>query len=128
MKKYLIQQTIEAEPMCRTDAEAKMGHEASCHSREDDGFLTCDMQTLKFDWVNESNFKGVVFDTPIERMFYLHDKLPEWRALFNGFTKNNPKLSNNERLQAYLINRHLKAIDVALQKILNVNVLNSTNL
>ena len=125
MKKYLIQKEIEAEAMFQFEAEARMGQEIDNDTQEDNGFLTCDMQTLQFDWVRESKFEGRPFDTPTEKMFYLHDKLPIWQAFFRQYTKANKRISQDERLQVYLINRHLKAIDMALNKILNINTLSN---
>lgn len=123
MKKYLIQQTIEAEPMYQYEAEARMGREIDNNSREDYGYLTCDPATLQFDWVKESDFKGKLFDSPLDRMYCLHNMLSEWEMFFREHTKNNRRISQDERLQVYLINRHLKALDRALSKILNINAL-----
>lgn len=126
MKKFIIQQVLEAEPMPRKTAEERMKREIS--SSQEDGFLTCDLTTLQFDWVGKSDFKGRPFDSAIERLFFLHDRLPEWLAFFRSRTKNNPKMSQDERVQTYLINRHLKAIDQALNKILNIDTLNTSGL
>lgn len=123
MKKYLIQKEIEAEPMLQFEAEARLGREIDNKSQEDMGFLTCNMQTLQFDWVRESLFEGKAFDTPNERMFYLYNKLSEWQTFFRQYTKVNTKISQDERLQVYLINRHIKAMLVSLCKILNINTL-----
>lgn len=126
MKKYLIHKTIEAEPMLQFEAEARMGREIDNNSKEDMGFLTCDMQTLQFDWVQESKFEGRAFDSPNERMFYLYDKLTEWQTFFRQYTKVNANMSQDERLQVYLINRHIKAMITSLCKILNINTLKET--
>lgn len=123
MKKYLIQKEIEAEPMLQFEAEARLGREIDNKSQEDMGFLTCNMQTLQFDWIRESLFEGKAFDTPNERMFYLYNKLSEWQTFFRQYTKTNTKISQDERLQVYLINRHIKAMLVSLCKILNINTL-----
>lgn len=126
MKKFIIQQVLEAEPMPRKTAEERMKREID--STEDSGFLTCDLTSLQFDWIGKPDFKGRPFDSPIERMFFLHDRLPEWIAFFRQHTKNNAKMSQDERLQVYLINRHLKALDQALNKILNIHTLNTSSL
>lgn len=126
MKKYLIQKEIEAEPMLQFEAEARLGREIDNKSKEDMGFLTCNMQTLQFDWVKESLFEGRAFDSPTERMFYLYEKLTEWQTFFRQYTKINPKMSQDERLQVYLVNRHIKALITSLCKILNINTLKTT--
>lgn len=126
MKKYLIQKEIEAEPMLQFEAEARLGREIDNKSQENMGFLTCNMQTLQFDWVRESLFEGRAFDTPNERMFYLYSKLSEWQIFFRQYTKVNSKMSQDERLQVYLINRHIKALLASLCKILNINTLKET--
>lgn len=125
MKKYIIEQTVEAEPMFQYEAEARMGREINNKSKEDNGFLTCNMKTLQFDWVNESNFKGKPFDSDVEKMAYIYQKLNEWQTFFRQYTKVNKKISQDERLQIYHINRHFKALNVALNKILNINILNN---
>lgn len=123
MKKYLIQKTIEAEPMFQYEAEARLGREIDNNTKEDAGFLTCNMDNLQFDWVPESKFEGRAFDAPDERMFYLYDKLAEWQTFFRNYTKSKARISQDERLQIYLINRHLKAVSTALGKVLNINTL-----
>lgn len=123
MKKYLIQKEIEAEPMLQFEAEARMGREIDNGSNEDMGYLTCDMQTLQFNWVQESKFEGKPFDSSYEQMLYLYNKLAWWQTFFRQYTKSNTKVSHDERLQTYLINRHIKAMITSLGKILNINTL-----
>lgn len=123
MKKYLIQKEIEAEPMLQFEAEARMGREIDNDSNEDVGFLTCDMLTLQFDWVQGSKFEGKPFDSAHEKMLHLYNKLTWWQTFFRQYTKVNNKLSQDERAQAYLINRHIKAMIASLCKILNINTL-----
>lgn len=123
MKKYLIQKEIEAEPMLQYEAEARMGREVNNDSKEDMGFLTCDMQTLQFDWVHESKFEGKPFDSTYEQMLHLYSRLTWWQTFFRQYTKSNTKMSHDERLQTYLINRHIKAMITSLNKILNINTL-----
>lgn len=119
MKKYILQQTIEAKPMVKSEAESKLGHDITNGNSEERGFLTCDMDNLQFGWVTESQFNGKPFDTPHEQMYYLHNKLEEWQTFFRSYTKEN-KMSQDERLQVYLINRHLKSLVSSLSKILNI--------
>lgn len=122
MKKYLIQKEIEAEPMLQFEAEARMGREIDNNSKEDMGFLVCDMQTLQFNWVQESKFEGKPFDSTHEQMLHLYNKLTWWQTFFRQYTKRT-KMSQDERLQTYLINRHIKAMITSLGKILNINTL-----
>lgn len=122
MKRYILQKTIEAEPMVKAEAEAKMCKEISSGTSEENGFLTCDMEKLQFGWLAESQFNGKPFDTPHEQMYFLHSKLEEWQTFFRNYTKEN-KVSQDERLQVYLINRHLKSLVSSLDKILNIGQL-----
>lgn len=128
MKKYLIHKTVEAEPMLQFEAEARLGREIDNTTKEDAGFLTCNMDNLQFDWVPESEFGGRAFDSLDEQMFYLHEKLSEWHTFFTSYTKNKPSATKDEKLQVYLINRHIKAMSTALGKILNINSLKKTKI
>ena len=121
MKKYIIQKTIEAEPMLRYEAEARLGREID--SNQDDGFLVCDMAKLKFDWVSEANFHARPFDSETERMFFLHGKIDEWQKFLSKYAKENHQISQAERTQICLIGRHMRAIRTSLTKILNINAL-----
>lgn len=112
--------------MLQSEAEARLGREIDNSSNEDVGFLTCNMQTLQFDWVRESLFDGKAFDSPSERMLYLYGKLTEWQAFFRQYTKTATGVSQDERLQVYLINRHIKAVIASLCRILNINFLKTT--
>lgn len=126
MKKYLIETTLEAEPMYQYEAEAKMGREISNPYKEDLGYLICDMETLKFDWIKESDFKGKRFDTLEEKMLVLYNRLTQWETFFKDYTKKQKKITSDERQQVYRINRHIKALSLALTKILNINILKNT--
>lgn len=121
MKKYLIEKTFEAEPMVKYEAEARLGKEVGDDTKEDKGFLTCDMKTLQFNWIPESKFEGKVIDSLNDEMLYIYDKLSKWQTFFRNYTKEKVKMSQDERLQIYLINRHLKAVNTSLNKILNIN-------
>lgn len=127
MKKYLIERTLEAEPMYQYEAEAKMGREIDNPYKEDLGYLVCDMETLKFDWIKESQFKGRAFDTLEEKMYVLYDRLKHWETFFKEYTKKQKSITSDERQQVYRMNRHIKALNLALTKILNINTLKRTS-
>lgn len=126
MKKYLVQKTFEVEPMLQYEAEARLGHEINNPSKEYMGVLTCDTETLKWDWVPETHFRGKPCETPLDNAFLFRDFITQWQTFFRKYPKIKEHLSQNERLQVYQINRHLKAIDTAIQKILNLNIINNT--
>lgn len=126
MKKYLVQKTLEAEEMLQFEAEARLGREIDNPSKEYMGFLTCDTATLKWDWIPESQFDGKPCDTPLENVFLFQDFISKWQTFFRKYPKVKERISQDERLQVYQINRHLKAIDTAMQKILNLNIINNT--
>lgn len=126
MKKYLMQKTLEAEEMLQFEAEARLGREINNQSKESMGFLTCDTKTLKWDWIPESAFDGKPCDTPSENVFLFKDFINKWQLFFRKYPKIKEHISQDERLQVYQINRHLKAIDTAMSKILNINIINNT--
>lgn len=119
-----MQKTLEAEPMLQYEAEAKLGREIDNASDKDMGFLTCDMETLQWDWVPEASFKGKPCETAMENVFLFQTAINDWTTFFRQYTKNNRGMPQEERLQVYQINRHLKAIKAATDKILNINIIN----
>lgn len=119
-----MQKTLEAEPMLQCEAEAKLGREIVNTSKDDMGFLTCDMETLQWDWVPEASFKGKPCETAMENVFLFQNAISNWATFFRQYTKANKGMSQEERLQVYQINKHLKAIKVVADKILNINIIN----
>lgn len=121
-----MQKTLEAEPMLQYEAEARLGREVSNTTNDAMGFLVCDMETLQWDWIPESQFRGKPCDTPLENTFIFQNAIDKWRTFFHQYPKNQKDISQYERLQIYQINKHLKAIDAAVCKILNLNIINNT--
>lgn len=128
MKKYLVQKTLEAEPMLQYEAEARLGREINNQTKDSAGFLVCDMETLKWDWIAESMFNGKPCDTISENTYIFQNELNKWRTFFYKYTKEKEHITQAERLQVYQINKHLKALSVAINKIMNINILNTQNL
>lgn len=128
MKKYLVQKTLEAEPMLQYEAEARLGREINNQTKDSAGFLVCDMKTLKWDWIAESMFNGKPCDTISENTYIFQNELNKWRTFFYKYTKEKEHITQAERLQVYQINKHLKALSVAINKIMNINILNTQNL
>jgi hypothetical protein len=126
MKKYLVQKTLEAEEMLQYEAEARLGREINNQTKECMGFLTCNIETLEWDWEPETTFRGKPCDTPLENAFLFQDFVSKWQTFFRKYPKIKENISQDERLQVYQINRHLKAINVAIQKILNCSIINNT--
>ena len=126
MKKYLVKKTLEADPMLQYEAEARLGREIDNTTSDAMGFLVCDLETLKWDWVPESQFKGKPCDSPLENMFLFQNAIDKWKAFFHQYPKNKKGIPQCERLQVYQINKHLKAINAAACKILNLNIINNT--
>lgn len=119
-----MQKTLEAEPMLQCEAEAKLGREIANTSKDDMGFLTCDMETLQWDWVPETSFRGKPCETAMENVFLFQGAINDWATFFRQYTKANRGMSQEERLQVYQINKHLKAIKTIADKILNINIIN----
>lgn len=113
-------------PMLQYEAEARLGREVNNTSKNATGYLVCDTDTLKWDWIAEQAFKGKPCDTITENTFIFHDEINKWQAFFHKYPKEKDGISQSERLQVYQINRHLKALNAAVQKILNINILNDT--
>lgn len=125
MKKYLVQKMLEVEPMLQYEAEARLGREVTNTTHDAMGFLTCDLNTLQWDWIPESQFQGKPCDTLLENTFIFQDMIDKWQTFFHQYPKNNKNISQSERLQIYQINKHLKAIDATICKILNLNIINN---
>lgn len=126
MRKYLVQKTLEAEPMLQYEAEARLGREIDNTTSDPMGFLVCDLETLQWDWIPESKFQGKPCDTPLENVFLFQNAIDKWKTFFHQYPKNKKDMSQYERLQVYQINKHLKALDAATCKILNQNIINNT--
>lgn len=125
MKKYLVQKTLEAEVMLQYEAEARLGREVNNTTNDAMGLLVCDLETLQWDWVPESQFRGKPCDTPLENIFIFQSLIDKWKTFFHQYPKNKKGMSQHERLQVYQINKHLKALDAAICKILNLNIINN---
>lgn len=128
MKKYLVSKLVEAEPMLKSEAEAKLGYEINNPTDSDEGYLMCDSNTLKWHWIPRSLFDVQKCDTPIERIMLLHEKMDICQKFFKGYNKVKRDCSPEERQQVYLINRHIKPLQAAITKILNFNFINSISL
>lgn len=126
MKKYLVQKTLEAMPMLQCEAEARLGREVVNKSKSDAGYLICDTNTLQWDWVAEQSFNGQPCDTITENTYIFHNEINKWETFFHKYSKEKEGVSQEERRQVYQINRHLKALDAAIRKILNINIINDT--
>ena len=120
-----MQKTLEAEPMLQYEAEARLGREIDNPTNDAMGFLVCDLETLKWDWVPENHFQGRPCDTPLENTFIFQNMVDKWKTFFRQYPKNKKDISQYERLQVYQINKHLKALDAAVCKILNLNIINN---
>lgn len=121
-----MQKMLEAEPMLQYEAEARLGREVNNTTKDTMGFLVCDIETLQWNWIPESKFNGKPCDTPIENAFLFQNTIDKWQTFFHQYPKNKKGMSQSERLQIYQINKHLKAIDAAICKILNLNIINNT--
>lgn len=121
MKKYIIQKTIEAEPMFKYEAEARLGHELSGKVKDAMGYLVCDMNGLKWDWVSEEKFSGVPCNTPQEQLMLFLKQLRQWISFFEKYTKIKINVDRQERLWVYNAIKHLKLLNTTLMKLLNKN-------
>lgn len=128
MKKYTIQKTIEAEPMFKYEAEARLGHELEGKAEDAAGFLVCDMNGLKWNWVPEEKFTGVPCDTPQEQLMVFLRQLREWTSFFEKYNKIKAGVDKQERLWVYNTVKHLKLLNTTLMKILNKNYIDTTTL
>lgn len=82
MKKYLVQKTLEAEPMLQYEAEARLGREINNQTKDSAGFLVCDMETLKWDWIAESMFNGKPCDTIPEKHIHIPKRTKQMDSIF----------------------------------------------
>lgn len=121
MKKYLIQKTIEAEPMLKAAAEARLGREIDSERKDNMGYLTCDMETLQWTWVPESKFEGKPCDTPLEKLEALQGQMASWKNFFATYNKNKPNMTLQERNWIYQANRHVDFFMETISKIININ-------
>lgn len=128
MKKYVIQKTIEAEPMFKYEAEARLGRELGGKVKDAMGFLVCDMNGLKWDWVPEEKFGGVPCDTPQEQLMLFLKQLRQWISFFEKYTKIKISVDKQERLWVYNVIKHLKLLNTTLMKLLNKNYIDTTTL
>ncbi len=125
MKKYLIQSVVKAQPMSRNEAEARLGYEMDCISKEDEGYLIDNDSSGIFQqhWVGESNFKGKPFDSVSEQLYCMGEQLSKWESFINQYAKQTSNMSSDERMQIQLIQAHLKVLGNAVSRITNINVL-----
>ena len=126
MKKYLMQKTLEAKPMLQFEAEARLGREVNNTNGNPLGFLICDTDTLQWDWIPEEQFHYKPCETIEENTFIFKNEIDKWQTFFHQYSKNKKGISQSERMQVYQINKHLRAIDTAVCKILNENIINNT--
>lgn len=126
MKKYLVQNVIEAEPMLRSEAEAKLGHEVGGNKKETNGFLTCDLNQLKWNWISDKRFRGDPFETQTDQLMVCYKQLEYWQEFFRTYNKTKAKegnLSQAEQLRVYKAKRHVKLLMETLKEIININLI-----
>lgn len=128
MKKYVIKQTIEAEPMYKEEAEEKLNKKLQLGKPDSMGYLVCDMSKLKWNWIPEEKFQGVPFDTPPEQLLLFLRDLRQWTSFFKKYNKEKPNVSKQEQLWIYNVSKHLKLLNDTLTKILNINYIDTTTL
>lgn len=126
MKKYLVQNVIEAEPMLRSEAEARIGHEVGGNKKETNGFLTCDLNQLKWNWISDKRFRGDPFETQTDQLMVCYKQLEYWQEFFRTYNKTKAKegnLSQAEQLRVYKAKRHVKLLIETLKEIININLI-----
>lgn len=120
-----MRKTLEAKPMFQYEAEARLGREVSNTSKSNMGFYVCDTGTSQYNWIQEDSFNAKPCETLTENVFIFKDDINKWMTFFRQYTKNKKEITRYEQTQVYLINKYLKGIDAAINKILNTNILNS---
>lgn len=128
MKKYVIQKTIEAEPMFKHEAESKLNKKLECGTDDSVGYLVCDMEKLKWNWIQEEKFEGVPFDTPPEQLLLFLKEIRQWTTFFKKYNREKPNTDRQEQLWVYNVNKHLRLLNDVLMKILNKNYIDVTTL
>lgn len=126
MKKYLVQNVIEAEPMLRSEAEARLGHEVGGNKKETNGFLTCDLNQLKWNWISDKRFRGDPFETQTDQLMVCYKQLEYWQEFFRTYNKTKAKEGNlpqAEQLRVYKAKRHVKLLMETLKEIININLI-----
>lgn len=123
MKKYLIQKIVEAEPMLKMEAEARLGREVNGNKKDSLGYLVCGMTDLKWDWVSQRKFHGIAFNTPNDKMIVWLKQLEEWQKFFKDYSKKKERTSNMERIRIYQTNRHIKSLIESVKAIININLI-----
>lgn len=121
-----MQKTLEVKPMLQYEAEARLGKEIDNPNGNPLGFLICDTETLQWDWIPEERFNYKPCETIEDNTFIFQSEIDKWQTFFRQYSKNKKGISQSERMQVYQINKHLKAIDNAVCKILNENIINNT--
>ena len=123
MKKFLVQKTIEAEPMLKHEAETKLGKEIGGNKKDSLGFLTCDMNSLQWEWTPQNKFDGVPFDTQMEQLAAFMNQLKYWETFFKKYNKAKINLTKSEQLRVYKANRHIKSLLTTVKEIININLI-----
>lgn len=122
MKRYLLKKEFDAEPMLRDVAEERLGKAIQDKHRTQDGFLILDAETLVLSWLHENDFRGIPFDSYIEKINLFSRDLEVWQRTFRNYTKNNAGLTTEQRQLVYTINRHLNALSKMFKKTLSLNI------
>ncbi len=123
-----MQKMLEAQPMLQFEAEARLGREVENTNGNPMGFLICDTETLQWNWIPEELFHCKPCETINEHTFIFQSEIDKWQTFFRQYSKNKKGISQSERMQVYQINKHLKALNNAVCKILNENIINTSNL
>lgn len=123
MKKFLVQKTMEAQPMLRAEAEARLGHEVEQTTKDDMGFLVCDMEKLEWSWVPQKKFRGVPYDSTLDKLMLCLDQIKQWQEYFKTYTKEKENLTTSERTKIYQVKRHMKSLAEGVKAITNINLI-----
>lgn len=118
-----MQKIVEAEPMLKMEAEARLGREIKGNKNDSLGYLVCGITDLKWDWVSQRKFHGTVFDSSNDKMIVLLRQLEEWQKFFKDYSKKKERTSNAERQRIYQTNRHIKSLIDLVKAIININLI-----
>lgn len=128
MKRYLIRKEIDVQEASQDVAEQKLGHPVINKKKSKDGYLVCDSDTLKWDWLHKQDFRATPFDSDIEKIIEYEKELSGWQRTFLMYTKNNPNISLDEKQITYNINRHLRHLSQSIKKLISINTITDIKL
>lgn len=119
MKRYLISKVVTAQTMPYREAcsqYSRVGTLAKDMPEDAHGFIVCHTHPLLFEWVPESEFSGIPFDSGHDILMHYSEAFEEISEFFKVYSKT---VTKEQRTIIYTINRHLKGINKNVKRLLD---------